>query len=240
MSRQVLLVLLLIVSRAYDGVAQTAASVHVFPQIVDGRLSDGSFYGSFVWVTNMTSGSTNCTITPYGLASSRFSSTTFALSAYSWTVIVTTTSNPLASGYARLNCSAPVTASLFYASTFANGVGTAGMATVSSAPSSSYALIPMLVVTGLRYAVALANDSDSSATVRVHFTNSSGQTTSQNISIPARSQYVRFVDEIFTIPRSETVAVGTFEVEATIGRFYLTGLMFADGTFTTVIPTTIP
>jgi hypothetical protein len=121
----------------------------------------------------------------------------------SWQEISTRGQDVVASGYARLDCSQPVFASLTYSLQSANGTPL-GIATIPGAPIASNALIPM-VLNG-RYRAA-------------------------------RSHYVAFADEIFSVPSQGS---GTFEVLANgsvgSGNFNIMGLLFDGGAFTNVVP----
>ena len=51
--------------------AQSSSTYHVFPQIADGKVGDGSYYQSSFFVTNVGASTANCAIQLYGLASTR-------------------------------------------------------------------------------------------------------------------------------------------------------------------------
>jgi hypothetical protein len=46
---------------------QNAAMTHVFPQLADGRLTDGATYKSRLWITNISGNTANCTLSLFGL-----------------------------------------------------------------------------------------------------------------------------------------------------------------------------
>jgi hypothetical protein len=221
--------------------AQNASTTHVFPQIVDGRQDDGFYYVSRLWITNQNA-TTNCTVSVFGLGTDRLTApTTITVVGNSWATVGTRGQDPIATGYARLDCAQPVKASLTFILLSPNGT-LSGMATVLSAPVASYALLPMLLNGTSRYGIALANNNDVPLTVSFLFNPAQGGGSGLTIQVPARSQYVRFVDEIFSnVPAQGT---GTFEVYAngTIGsgNFNLTGLLFDRGVFTTLVPATAP
>jgi hypothetical protein len=64
--------------------------------------------------------------------------------------------------------------------------------------------------------------------------------TLRNIQVAARSHYVIFVDEIFTVPAEGS---GTFEILANgstgSDHFNITALLFDQGAFTNVVPAVI-
>jgi hypothetical protein len=216
--------------------AQVAGNSHVFPQIADGRQTDGLYYVSRFWIMSLGPAS-NCTLSLHGLDSSRLASPpAITVPSNSWSVIDTRGVDPLAVGYARLDCSQPVTASLTYSLLTPAGT-TAGMATVFSAPASSYAMHPLLLAGGVHYGVALANDSDATAVLTLLYTDAlSGGSSGRTIEIPPRSQRTGFVDQFVTVPAE---GEGTLEIEA-VGTgpasFRITGLLFNGSVFTTLVP----
>src|SRR2546427_496973 len=144
---------------------------------------------------------------------------------------------PLASGYGRLDCSAPVVASAVY-SLDDNGT-TLGWATVFSSPPASYGMLPVFTGVGYRYGLSIANDNSVGANYSITFTGPDGRTSGQIISIPAKSQYVGFADTLVSIPN--TPGAGTLEITPQSGqRFSVAALVFAGAAFTTFVPTTLP
>ena len=62
--------------------AQVAGTLHVFPQIADGKFADGTFYRSYFIVSNVTStAGAACTVRLYGLSADRLSSNNFQFAA---------------------------------------------------------------------------------------------------------------------------------------------------------------
>ncbi len=215
--------------------AQSASRTHVFPQIADGRMADGSFFTSTLWVMNLSGSPATCTLSLYGVPTSRFAETSFQnIPNGGWIMASTRGLLPIATGYGRINCSQAVTANLFYTLTTADNA-VAGMATVFSSPAVTYAAIPVSLSSPLRYGIALANDTDNVANLNLLFTTSEGQITGRNIQISPRSQYVRFIDEIVSLPGQ---GAGTFEILAQSGRFSVVGLLFNGAVFTTLVPAT--
>src|SRR6266581_3169604 len=95
--------------------SQGAATFHVFPQIADGVLSDGTGYVSLVLATNVSTQPARCTLRPYGggLANRFFGSSTFTLpGSGSFNILPTVAALnvflPLTTGYATLSCDQPV------------------------------------------------------------------------------------------------------------------------------------
>jgi hypothetical protein len=232
--------LLLFIVNAATANAQTAQATHVFPQIVDGRQTDGAAYISQLWIANVGGFVTTCTLTVHGFGVERLvSGSTVTIPVSSWTMLSTRGQDAIASGYAVLTCSQPVFASLTYSLSAADGTPLGG-ATVLSARQASYALLPMALNGHYRYGIAIANDNDAplvAALIVSGVPGSGGRT----IQVPARSQYLTFVDEVFDLPAQGT---GMLEIVAngTTGsaNFNVTGLRFDRGVFTTLVPATNP
>ena len=220
--------------------AQSASTLHVFPQIVDGMSSDGSAFTSRFVIASIGGFPATCQISLFGIGTERLTSNaTVVVQPASWEAIATRGQDTLAAGYARLECSQPVFASLTYTSQSANG-SPLGLATVPGAPVASNALIPMMILNGrYRYAIAIANNNDALLAVSLSFT-SNGTSVLRGLQVQARSHYVAFVDELFSVPLEGT---GTFEILAngSVGsdNFNITALLFDHGAFTNVVPAVV-
>jgi len=216
---------------------QNENTVHVFPQVVDGRQSDGSVYRSVLIATNLSPTATSCTFTTTGLPVNRFAGpTSFTLSVGYTQLNITTGTNSIVSGFGTLRCSQPVQASLIYTSSAPTGV-TSGMATVFSAPRVTYAGIPVLSGTGLRFGIAIANTASTPITMSFLLNLADGTTNGRTVQVPADSQMVRFVDELVAVP--SVASLNIFEISSS-SQFYVTGLMFDGAVFTTLVPATLP
>ena len=220
--------------------AQDAGNSHVFPQIVDGRQADGYYYTSLLWITDVGATAT-CTLSLFGLDEDRVHpSTTITVPGNGWAVVSTDGQRPLAAGYARLDCSQPVTASLTY-SLFAPAGARVGMATVFPALLVARAVHPLLLDGNLRYGVAIANDADAPASIFLEYDDlpPGNRTDIKMIQIPPHSRYTGFVDEILTLPAQGS---GQFEITALgVGAsgFRPTVLLFDHQVFTTLVPATV-
>ena len=213
--------------------AQNAALTHVFPQVVDGVVSDGSVYTSRLMIANSGESPATCQVSLFGIAPERLSgAASFTVQPSSFETITTRGEDVIDTGYARVDCSQPVVASLTYSIPL-------GIATVPSAPVASVVLIPMVLNGRYRYGIAIANDNDETQVVVSLFDSGA---TSQVYTIPLqpRSQYVKFVDEIFDVP---TAGLGTLRIGAVPGggpgNFHITALLFDQSSFTNVVPAII-
>src|SRR5437867_3393652 len=212
--------------------SQGAATFHVFPQIADGVLSDGTGYTSILLATNVSPQPARCRLQPYGRGlDSRFSgSSTFTLPTSGSFNILTTVAAlnvllPLTTGYATLSCDQPVVAEVAY--TYFSPAGVISGATVFPSPATTRA--QLIMVTGSRLAIAVANDTDSPGQYQLRVLNSSGQTVvTGTLSVPARSNSARFLDELVTLPANLTGAVS---ITGFSGSFSVVGLFFVGPAF---------
>jgi len=214
--------------------AQNADLTHIFPQVVDGVGNDGTVYTSQFLITSF-GGSATCQVSLFGLPPERLSAPANVLVQGSFFERITTRGeNALATGYARLDCSQPVVASLTYSIVSATGVPL-GIATVPSAPATALVMIPVVLNGRYRYGIAMANDNDASQLVVILF-DSGSTALVKTIELKPKSQYVTFVDEIFNVPAAGlgTLRIGAVDVGP--GTFRLTTLLFDRGGFTNVVP----
>jgi hypothetical protein len=219
--------------------AQNAGTTAVFPQVVDGVSIDGSVFTSQFRITSVAGFPAACSISLFGIGAERLTaSASFVVQPSSSQAISTRGQDVIAFGYARLDCSQPVFASLTYRRSL-NGVPL-GIATVPGAPLVSRALIPMTLDGSFRYGIAIANDKDSLLEVSLSFT-SAATTVLRSLEIPPRSHYVVFVDEIFSVPEAGS---GAFEILANgsvgSGEFNIMALLFDGELFTNVVPAVLP
>jgi hypothetical protein len=211
---------------------------HVFPQIVDGVEADGSVFTSRIWIASFGGFPASCTVSLFGFGPERLTSASVVVQPSSFATISTRGQGAVTGGYARLDCSQPVFASLTYFLQAPDSKAL-GMATITGAPVTSRTLIPMVLNGRYRYAIAIANDNDAPLVVALGLT-SSGTSQILPIQVPPRSQYVKFVNEIFNLPAEDSAI---FEILANgsvgSGNFNVAGLLFDGGTFTTLVPATI-
>jgi hypothetical protein len=219
--------------------AQNAALTHVFPQVVDGVVSDGSVYTSRLVIANSGESPATCQVSLFGIAPERLSgAASFTVQPSSFETITTRGEDVISTGYARVDCSQPVVASLTYSILAPTGTPL-GITTVPSAPVASVVLIPMVLNGRYRYGIAIANDNDATQVVVALFDLGA---TSQVYTIPMqpKSQYVKFVDEIFDVPPA---GLGTLRIGAVPGggpgNFHTTALLFDQNSFTNVVPAVI-
>src|SRR5262249_19803978 len=140
--------------------AQNAGTTHMFPQVVDGVGSDGTVYTSRFLIASSGGSSATCQVSLVGIGAERLSTGgSIRIEQNSFATITTRGEGGVDTGYARLDCSQPVVASLTYSIVSATGT-TLGIATVPGAPLASVVLIPMVLNGRYRYGIAMANDNN--------------------------------------------------------------------------------
>ena len=215
--------------------AQGAATFHVFAQLADGRAGDGTFYFSSLLAVNVSPQPAACTVRVYGSLSNRLlGSLTFTLPAMGsfWnvsTALAEGVISPLATGYATLTCSQSVAATVAYTNLSPAGTVLAAAEVFSSPPTTRAELI-MLRGGRYRSAVAVANDTDTPADYQLTVTNLSGQQIGvAGISVPARSNTAKFVDELVPLPDG---FAGAALISSSAGTpFSAVGLVYSGSVF---------
>src|SRR6266850_4338279 len=216
--------------------AATASIYHVFPQFADGRAGDGSYYRTTVMIVNSSSSSGSCTLRLYGLTVN--GNNVFNLGTFSpgnWAIITGISSmQALRSGYATLQCGMPVEAQLLYSFYLASGTKISE-ATVFSSPPSGTAQVLADNRDGSSLAIAVANDSDQSATYTITAYGSSGVPVGAvSRTLSARTNLAAFLSDLISLPPNHYGPV----VVTGNGAPSLIGIRFTGGAFTT-IPETI-
>ena len=218
---------------------ETAKRFHVFPQ-----LADGDGLKSSLLVTNVSQSASQCTFSLYGMDVYRFadingitasgSTATFDLEE-SGDYLVWGSKNELsvATGYATLDCSAPVVAQVLYALTDPFGE-TAGMTTVFSSQAAAVFQFPVLEQGELAFAIANDADSDASCDFVLESPDrlNLGEGT---LPVPLRSNVAKFISEVIPIPDGFTGGSATISCDQQVS---IIGLQF-DGTIFTALPPAI-
>jgi hypothetical protein len=195
----------------FGAVSASAQSTSaIFPQLVDGFNSDGTSWQTMIYASNFSGTTASCTLSLYGIDPIRLSTPlSFTISNRNWYMTLAASHYPLAVGYARLDCSVPVTAGLIYEFVAADQSTTLASSAVFAAPLTVYAVFPAILRPGWRTALNIVNDSDIPAGYTVAFTDATGHTSTTNIVIPARVHFARFVSEILNVPPGP--GLGTIE-----------------------------
>ena len=184
---------------------ETAKSFHLLP-----HLADGDGWQSVLLVTNVSQSASHCTFNVYGVPLNRFresSSVTAAGLTATFQLegnggyLIWPTKNELAvaSGYATLDCSAPVVAQVMFAWFGGSGEPT-GMATVFSSQAGTVFQFPVLQPAAT-LGFAIANDTNAEASCRIVFED--GQRTNlgeATLSVPAKSNRAQMLHDAISIP----------------------------------------
>ena len=217
----------------------TAKRFHVFPQ-----LADGDGWKSSLLVTNVSQSASQCTFGLHGMDIDRFadingitaagSTATFDLEEPS-DYLVWGSKNELsvATGYATLDCSAPVVAQVLYA--FTDPLGeTAGMATVFSSQAAAVFQFPALAQGALAFAIANDANSDTSCDFVLESPDrlNLGEAT---LPVPSKSNIAKFLSEVIQIPVGFTAESTTVSCDQQVS---IVGLQI-DGTIFTTLPPAI-
>ena len=185
---------------------ETAKSFHLLP-----HLADGDGWQSVLLVTNVSQSASHCTFNVYGVPLNRFSelgsfgtaagsTATFQLASRGGYLIWPTKNElAVASGYATLDCSAPVVAQVMFAWFGGSGEPT-GMATVFSSQAGTVFQFPVLQPAAT-LGFAIANDTNAEASCRIVFEDyqrtNLGEAT---LSVPAKSNRAQMLHDAISIP----------------------------------------
>ena len=221
-----------------------AKRVHVLPHIADG---DG--WRSSLLVTNVADIASRCTLELVGLTTDRFQAAegieaagkaaAFELGrAGGYLVWGTRNEQALASGYATLDCTAPVVAQVVFARNGAAGRPT-GMATVFSAQADRFFQLPVLTPAGT-VGLAIANDTDVDAVCRIVLDDHAGVRVGEApIAAPARTNVAQLLNGVVEIPegfRGGPARAGCDQTVAAIGLHFELDADGAIATFNTLPP----
>ena len=251
---KILATLLATIACALPAAAQydeTAKSFHLLP-----HLADGGGWQSVLLVTNVSQSASRCTFNVYGVPLNRFSELgSFGTAAGSTATfqlegpggyLIWNTKNELAavaSGYATLDCSAPVVAQVVFASY--DGLGVTAAATVFSAQAAT--VFQFLVLQpAATLGFAIANDTNAEASCRIvledYQRTNLGEAT---LSVPAKSNRAQMLNDAIAIPGTflgGTATVSCNQPVAMIGLHFelRDGTIITFSTLPPAILSTIP
>jgi hypothetical protein len=219
------------------------SSVHVFPQVADGRFPDGTFYRSTLLVANPSAVRATCLFRLYGMRAtltgrvvSGADSDTFrfTLLGEAWDVATSAASTPFASGYATLTCDQPVAAQILY-ELYADSVKTSEAA-VFAAPAGKTVQFIADHRDNARLGIAIANNTDMPVTYAISARDAAGVAGgAEQTTVAARSRIAGFVDQFIAgLPDGflGTVTITTLESV----DVYATGLRVTGAAFSTISP----
>ncbi len=233
-----------LVDPSMPGTDAAAKPSHVLPHIADG----GGWQSSLI-VTNVASSASRCMLTLRGLAADRFqeadgvtisgSSATFDLDGPgAYRVWPTRNAPETASGYAILDCTAPVTAQVVFAWVGEGGRPT-GMATVFSSQDGDYFQLPVLTPAGT-VGFAIANDTADDADCRIELEDMQRTKLAEaELSVPSKTNLARLLNTVVPIPASFQGGAATVSCDRTVAAIGLHFELNADEsivTFNTLPP----
>ena len=238
---KILATLLATIAFALPAAAQydeTAKSFHLLP-----HLADGGGWQSVLLVTNVSQSASHCTFNVYGVPLNRFREFSGATAAGSTATfqlegpggyLTWRTKNELAavaSGYATLDCSAPVVAQVVFA--WFDGLGVTGMATVFSSQAATVFQFPVLQPAAT-LGFAIANDTNAEASCRIlledYQRTNLGEAT---LSVPAKSNRAQMLHAAIDIPGTFLGGSATVSCNQPVAMIGLHFELRPDGTIIT-------
>ena len=230
---------------------ETAKSFHLLP-----HLADGGGWQSVLLVTNVSQSASRCTFNVYGVPLNRFSelgsfgtaagsTATFQLEGTGGYLIWRTKNElaAVASGYATLDCSAPVVAQVVFASF--DGLGVTAAATVFSAQAAT--VFQFLVLQpAATLGFAIANDTNAEASCRIVLEDTQRTNLGEaTLSVPAKSNRAQMLNDAIAIPGTffgGTATVSCNQPVAMIGLHFelRDGTIITFSTLPPAILSTIP
>jgi hypothetical protein len=219
------------------GVAQQAqaarylATHHVFPQFVDGRFSDGSYYRTTLMISNPSdTSSMTCSLQLHGLTVPGFQ-TSYSMGLGGFVIVATAGTQNLQSGYATLDCSANVDPQLMYSYYRSDGTKVSESVTFSSPPEDIAKLLAD-ESNGSKLGIAIANDSDQMASYTIYadyMGKSAIGTQSSSLQVGPRSSAVRFLDDL--VPGIPSGSLSGVLISSNAGATNAIGLRFSGNVF---------
>ena len=237
---KILATLLATIACALPAAAQydeTAKSFHLLP-----HLADGGGWRSVLLVTNTSQSASSCTFNVYGVPLNRFSelvsfgtasTATFQL-ASSGGYLIWDTKNELAavaSGYATLDCSAPVVAQVVFASY--DGLGVTAAATVFSAQAATVFQFPVLQPAAT-LGFAIANNTNAEASCRILLEDTQRTNLGEaTLAVPAKANRSQLLNAAISIPGTFRVGTATVSCNQPVAMIGLHFELRPDGTIIT-------
>ena len=239
---KILATLLATIACALPAAAQydeTAKSFHLLP-----HLADGGGWQSVLLVTNTSQSASSCTFNVYGVPLNRFSELgSFGTAAGSTATfqlegpggyLIWRTKNELAavaSGYATLDCSAPVVAQVVFA--WFDGLGVTGMATVFSSQAATVFQFPVLQPAAT-LGFAIANDTNAEASCRIVLEDYQRMNLGEaTLSVPAKSNRAQMLNAAIDIPGTFLGGSATVSCNQPVAMIGLHFELRPDGTIIT-------
>ena len=222
---------------------EAAKTSHLLPHI-----ADGGGWQSILLVTNVTEAPGRCTLDLYGLTVNRFQAgigETAGTTAMfdvpergGYLVWRTRNEGALASGYAKLDCTAAVVSQVVFA-WIGDGVRPTGMATVFSSQTGAEFQFPVLSAAGT-VGFAVANDTPDDAACRIILDDQQEMPLGEaSLPVPAKTTAARLLNDVIPIPASFHEGLSTVTCDKPVAMIGLHYELESDGaiiTFNTLRP----
>jgi hypothetical protein len=203
-----------------------------FPQFVDGKFPDGTYYRSTLLITpGLETDTPTCTVQLYGmtamLGSITLGSLTFTIPFGGFYATQTPgTIQSFQGGYATVECSSPVNALLLYSFYNSNFVKIVESSALPSNEASGFKMVADHR-DGAHLGIAIANNTDAQRT----YTISVGSRIA-TVTIPPRRSLARYLDELISFSNNELAFVTIRSTDAS--NFSVIGLRYTGVPFTTI------
>jgi len=209
------------------------ATTHIFPQFVDGKLLDGTYYRSTLMLSNPSSTSAGtCSFAVYAGGNLLFT-VPYNIPGSAWNSDGTLGTSPFFSGYGKLTCTLLTNANLLYSLYAADGKKLSEATVFSSLPGRLLQVIGDQRE-GARLGIAITNDSSAEQIVTIAVGSETGMVVaSRGFTVAGRSNLVGFMDELV----GWTGQLGQVLIQCP-SLCSAIGLRFTGATFTT-IPSTV-
>ena len=217
-------------------VRDNTSTEHVFPQFVDGKFPDGTYFRSKLVVVSDSPTSANCAMYVQGFSLTTFSNATGIAFVIDKDIMILQSpgTEPFRSGYATLTCDVPVAAHVVYSSFSALGVLQSEATAFSSPAAPEFAQLTVDEREGGRLGFAIANTSAAPADFWVSLYNADF-TFIDVVLVPvaAQSQVVKFLNELFPLP-ADFVGQAFISNPGGGGNVHAIGLNFKGNIFSVV------
>jgi sugar lactone lactonase YvrE len=218
-------------------VSDNRSTSHIFAQVADGQLGDGSSYRSTLVVQSDNSANVSCTATLVGLTIPGFGdgqNLLIRLSASRIAVVDTPGTQTIKTGYMTLACSSAVTAQVLYSLRSSSGV-VLSEATVFSSPPVTTAQLFADQRSGSQLGIAVANNSNASKNLQIVASDVSGTEVGRTtLSVSSKSQLAAFLSDLLKVPENFLGTVRISEAGGNTADVYAVGLKYTGNAFTTI------
>ena len=218
-------------------VSYAQSRTHIFPHIADGFFSSGRYYTSTIAAAPWLSGGATCAVNIQGLeanfGSGRTNSFTFQMPEDGYWIESTDGRQPIATGYAVMECDAYVNAHLVFSYYTPDGQLLGEATAFSSEEGFSYTADFLVDMSGgAGFGVAIANLRSLPSDFALTFKSAGRDDITATITVPARSNRAFFLDDQMAMPCGSK---GILEIRNEVfENFGTVGLRFVGEVFSTV------